>query len=71
MMTMHAGVLRILNDARNYWGMAQAFATQKNILKRIRWADMPKSYAEWVVENRKLQIRSSRMSRSTAIAGTV
>jgi len=55
-LNMHTGWLRILNDARNYWGMAQAFATQKNILNRIRWADMPKSHAEWVVENRKIQI---------------
>ena len=55
-LNMHTGWLRILNDARNYWGMAQAFASQKNILNRIRWADMPKSHAEWVVENRKIQI---------------
>ncbi len=55
-LNMHTGWLRILNDARNYWGMAQAFASQKNILKRITWADMPKSHAEWVVENRKIQI---------------
>src|ERR1041384_279070 len=55
-LNMHTGWLRILNDARNYWGMAQAFASQKHILKRITWADMPKSHAECVVENRKIQI---------------
>ena len=55
-LSMHTGWLRIVNDARNYWGMAQAFATQKNILNRIRWADPPKSHAEWIVENRKIQI---------------
>jgi protein SCO1/2 len=55
--SMHAGMLRIINDARNSWGMAQAFATQKNILKRIEWQDMPKSYAERVIECRQRQIQ--------------
>lgn len=52
---MHAGMLRIINDNRNSWGMAQAFATQKNILKRIEWQDPQKSYAERVVESRARQ----------------
>jgi protein SCO1/2 len=55
-LTLHSSYLRIINDARNYWGMAQAFATQKNILKRISWADPQKSYAERVVEVRNRQI---------------
>ena len=54
--SMHAGMLRIVNDARNSWGMAQAFATQKNILKRIEWQDNPKSYAQRVVESRARQV---------------
>lgn len=54
--SMHAGMLRIINDARNSWGMAQAFATQKNILKRIAWQDPPKSYAERVKESRARQV---------------
>jgi len=48
--------LRIINDARNSWGMAQAFASNRNILKRIAWQDPPKSYAERVVESRARQI---------------
>lgn len=55
--SMHAGMLRIVNDARNSWGMAQAFATQKNILKRIEWQDNPKSYAQRVIESRARQIQ--------------
>lgn len=55
--SMHAGMLRIVNDARNSWGMAQAFATQKNILKRIEWQDNPKSYAQRVIESRARQIK--------------
>jgi protein SCO1/2 len=54
--SMHAGMLRIINDARNSWGMAQAFATQKNILKRIEWQDNPKSYAQRVIESRARQV---------------
>ena len=53
---MHSGMFRIINDATNTWGNAQAFASQKNILKRISWADMPKSYAERVVESRNRQV---------------
>lgn len=53
--SMHAGMLRIINDATNTWGSAQAFATQKNILKRISWADPQKSYAERFKEARVLQ----------------
>lgn len=54
---MHAGMLRIINDGRNSWGMAQAFATQKNILNRIAWQDPPKSYAERVIESRARQVK--------------
>jgi hypothetical protein len=53
---MHAGSLRIINDARNTWLMVEAFASQKTILKRISWADPQKSYAERVVESRARQI---------------
>ena len=53
---MHAGSLRIITDATNTWLMAEAFASQKNILKRISWADPQKSYAERVVESRARQV---------------
>ena len=52
---LHGGMLRIINDSRNSWGMAQSFASKKNILKRISWQDPEKSYAEQVIENRKIQ----------------
>jgi protein SCO1/2 len=52
---MHGGMLRLINDGRNSWGMAQAFASNKHILKRISWHDPQKSYGEWVIEYRKLQ----------------
>jgi protein SCO1/2 len=53
--SLHGGMLRIINDARNSWGMAQAFATQKHILKRIAWQDPQKSYAEMVIIHRAVQ----------------
>ena len=52
---MHSGTFRIINDATNYWGHAQAFASQKNIMQRIAWADPYKSPAEWDVYARNLQ----------------
>jgi len=53
--SLHSGYLRIINDARNSWGMAQAFASNRNILRRISWHDMPKTFAENVIANRILQ----------------
>jgi protein SCO1 len=44
--SMHAGTLRIINDATNCWTMVEAFASLKTILEHISWADPPKSYAE-------------------------
>ena len=52
---MHSGTFRIINDATNYWGHAQAFDSQKNIMQRIAWADPYKSAAEWDVYARNLQ----------------
>jgi protein SCO1/2 len=54
---MHSGTFRIINDATNYWGHAGAFASQKNILQRIAWADPYKSYAEWAKVSRARQIQ--------------
>src|SRR5919106_2700139 len=43
---MHSGSFRIVNDATNWWGHANASSTQKSILKRISWADPFKTPAE-------------------------
>ena len=55
-LTLHSSYLRIINDGRNSWGMAQAFASNRNILRRIAWQDPPKSYGERVIESRARQI---------------
>ena len=52
---MHAGMLRLINDNRNSWGMAQAFASDKHIVKRIHWHDRQKSYGELVKEYAQVQ----------------
>ena len=36
--------------------MAQAFASNRNILRRIAWQDPPKSYGQRVIESRARQI---------------
>jgi protein SCO1 len=52
---LHGGMLRIINDGRNSWGMANAFVSHKNIMRHISWQDPQKTYAEMVVINRKIQ----------------
>jgi len=43
---MHAGTLRVINDATNVWTTVEAFASLRTILTHISWTDPPKSYAE-------------------------
>lgn len=57
---MHSGSFRIINDATNYWGHAQAFASQENIMQRIAWADPMKSHGEWAAINRNRQIQINK-----------
>jgi len=57
---MHSGSFRIINDATNYWGHAQAFASQENIMQRIAWADPLKTHAEWAAINRNRQIQINK-----------
>lgn len=52
---LHGGMLRVINDRRNSWGMVQAFASHKNVMKHIAWQDDEKPYAEMVVEYEKVQ----------------
>src|ERR1044072_3651007 len=55
-LTLHSSYLRIINDNRNSWGMAQAFASNRKILRRIAGQAPPKSYAQRVVEARARQV---------------
>jgi protein SCO1/2 len=53
---MHAGTLRIINDATNCWTLVEAFASLKTILEHISWADPEKSYAERFAASRVRQV---------------
>lgn len=53
---MHAGTLRIINDATNCWTAVEAFASLKGIVKHIGWADPHKSYAERRAESKERQV---------------
>jgi len=44
--TPHSSYLRIINDDRNSWGMAKAFARNRNILKRIAGQDRQAKVSE-------------------------
>jgi protein SCO1 len=53
---MHAGTLRIINDATNCWTAVEAFASIKTILEHIGWADPPKSYDQRFAESLTRQV---------------
>ena len=57
---MHSGSFRIVNDATNRFVHAQAFASQKSILKHISWADPYKTPAEWdkIIRARQARINA-------------
>ena len=52
---MHAGTLRIINDATNRWTEVTPLASTYTVLQHIAWVDPPKSFQERVEENKALQ----------------
>lgn len=63
---MHAGTLRIINDATNCWTVVEAFASLKGILKHIAWADPPKSYSERFADS---LVRQALINRDVKLYG--
>jgi protein SCO1/2 len=51
----HAGLMKIINDPMGRWFHADVFASTRTLLQHIHWADTPKSLAERLKDNRKLQ----------------
>jgi protein SCO1/2 len=51
----HTGTLRIINDKTNTWTSVAPLASLYTVLQHISWADPPKSRAQRLEENRKLQ----------------
>jgi protein SCO1/2 len=62
----HAGMMRIINDPTGRWFHADAFASTYTLLEKIHWADTPKSLAERLKDNRKLQ---ERIDKDRALYG--
>jgi protein SCO1/2 len=54
---LHAGLMKIINDRTGRWFHADIFASERTVLEHIGWSDAPKSHAEQVRENRRLQER--------------
>src|SRR5919205_312316 len=53
----HTSFLLIINDATNRWLHVDPQASMNTVLRKISWADPPKSHEEILEENRKLQER--------------
>jgi protein SCO1 len=53
----HAGLMKIINDPAGRWFHADVFASTRTVLEHIQWSDPPKSLAERLKDNRKLQQR--------------
>jgi protein SCO1/2 len=51
----HTSFLRIINDATNRWLHVDPTASMTTVLKKISWADPPKTFEQRMEENRKLQ----------------
>jgi protein SCO1/2 len=56
----HAGLMKIVNDPAGRWFHADVFASKRTVLQHIQWSDPPKSLAERMKENRKLQEQIDR-----------
>jgi protein SCO1/2 len=56
----HTSFLKIINDATNRSLHVDPMASMSTILRKISWADPPKSFAEKVEANKKLQEQINR-----------
>jgi protein SCO1/2 len=54
-LSFHARRLRVINDRYNTWVKINSNLPLESVLKRIAWADPPKSYEELFRENIELQ----------------
>jgi protein SCO1/2 len=53
----HTSFLLIINDATNRWLHVDPLASMSTVLRKISWADPPKTREQILEENRKLQER--------------
>src|SRR5882762_1586453 len=57
---LHAGSMKVINDSLGRWVHADAFASTRTLLDRIQWTDPPKSFAQRLQDNRRLQQQIKR-----------
>ena len=62
----HAGLMKIINDPVGRWFHADVFTSTRTLLEHITWSDTPKSLAERLEDNQKLQ---KQIDRERAIYG--
>ena len=62
----HAGLMKIINDPAGRWFHADVFTSTRTLLEHIQWSDPPKSLAERLEDNRKLQ---QQIDRDRAVFG--
>jgi protein SCO1/2 len=56
----HTSFMKIINDSTNRWYQVDPTASMSTILLKISWADPPKSFAEKVEANKRLQQKINR-----------
>ncbi len=56
----HASFMRIINDATNVWLHVDPMASMSTVLRKISWADPPKTHEQIMEANRKLQEQIDR-----------
>lgn len=56
----HTSFLLIINDATNRWLHVDPLASMSTVLRKISWADPPKSHEQIMEENKKLQEQIDR-----------
>jgi protein SCO1 len=62
----HAGLMKIINDSTGRWFHADVFTSTRTLLEHIQWSDAPKSLAERLEDNKKLQ---QQIDRDRAVYG--
>ena len=67
----HTSFLLIINDATNRWLHVDPQASMSTVLRKISWADPPKSREQILEENRKLQEQINRERKMYGYRKTV
>jgi protein SCO1/2 len=52
---LHAGSMKLINDRTGVWMHGDAFASTRTLLDHVEWLKPPKSRAETLAENERLQ----------------